>query len=143
MTTSTTILPGVKSIYAVKREHLPSRVDLQGICRMPVAILTTLMPIPFCDSPECSCITQSENGAKLDTASLKFHSTKLLPSTESTAFVVEAIDGKTYLIGCKEHPTPQVKCTHSFAAAKGDGAGFFYEITHTAIKSLIECQVFL
>ena len=140
MRTTKQILPGVKEIGWVRCEHLVNDIALRGIAMMPVPILTEIHNVPFFDEPTCECVTENDGGNRTDTAKLKFASEDLLPLKEHLAFVVTAIDGNSYIIGARETPFPVVKLTISFGDADGEGAGFIYEITHTAIKSLVPCH---
>lgn len=141
MKSTTQILPGIKAVGWVDCRHLPKRVDLHGICRSPVAVLTTITPVEFFDEPECRCKTEKEGGCSTDTATLKFHCAVLLPIHRRLGFVVTDVNGKSYLIGGCEPPFPSVKVEHFCGAPDGDGAGFYYEITHNAIKSMVECVI--
>lgn len=140
MRTTKQILPGVKEIGWVRCEHLVNDIALRGIAMMPVPVLTQIHNVPFFDEPTCECVTENDGGNRTDTAKLKFASEDLLPLKEHLAFVVTAIDGNSYIIGARETPFPVVKLTISFGNTDGDGAGFIYEITHKAIKSLVPCH---
>ena len=141
MQTTKQILPGVKEIGWVKSEHLLKNISLRGISMMPVPILSDIHKVLFFDEPTCECVTEKDGGNSIDTAKLKFSSEELLPLKEHLAFVVTAIDGKSYIIGAHETPFPVVKLTVSFGSSNGEGAGYIYEITHKAIKSLVPCHI--
>lgn len=141
MKTSTQILPGVKAIGWVDCRLLPPFVALHGITRNMIAILTDIHPVAVFDDAECSCTTERENGNIKDKASLKFHSDELLPLHEPIGFVVTDIAGMSYVIGQREHPIPQVKAEIRFGAPDGDSAGYYYEVTHVAIKSMVPCKI--
>lgn len=139
MRTTTQILPGIKSIGWLDCQHLPRRVDLHGICGTPVAVLTAVTPIAFFEEPECECKTERESGHSNDTAKLKFRCGVLLPIHRTLGFVVTDVNGKSYLIGSQEPPFPKLKVDMRCGTPEGDPAGYHYEITHTAIKSMVEC----
>lgn len=140
MKTTTQILPGVRAIGWLDCRLLQRRVDLHGICRTKVPVLTAVERINFFDEPTCSCKTLRESGLVTATASLKFHSDALLPIHRDLGFVVTDQSGNNYLIGCKEPPFPKVEVEMSAGAPDGDGAGFFYTVSHTALATLIECS---
>lgn len=141
MKTTTTILPGVKAIGWVDCEKLPRRVDLHGICRTPVPVLTAINPVEFFDEPDCRCKTVKESGSFTDTATLKFSCGELLPIHLHIGFVVTDTNGKSWLIGAKEAPFPKLNVEHRLGECDGDAAGFQYEITHVAIKSMVACLI--
>ncbi len=141
MKTSIQILPGIKSIGWVDCRCLPRRVDLSGICRMPVAILTDIHPIDFLDEPTCECKTEKENGGYKDTATLSFLTGKKLPVGASFGLVVTDVNDNSYLIGSLESPHPVVGCVQRTGTPSGESAGFQYEITHVSIKSMVPCII--
>lgn len=141
MKTSTHILPGVLRIGYVRTEHLPRAVALHGICRQPVALLTDVEWLDFFDTPDCRCRSEKDSAGYTDTASLKFHCARLIPFCEGLGFVVQDIQGAHYLIGAQEPPLPRVAVELLMGAPDGESGGFRYEVTHTAIKSLIPCVV--
>ena len=99
MRTSTQILPGIMAIGWVDCRHLPKRVDLSAICRMPVAILTDIHPIPFFDEPTCECRTKKDGGGYEDTATLKLLTGTELQRYTTSGFVVTDVNGNSYLLG--------------------------------------------
>lgn len=143
MRKNTQILPGVKSIGCVDCLKLVDNVALRGICRMLVPVMTDVQMVEVFDEAECSCKTERDNRQNTDTASLKFLAPELLPIHLHLGFVVTDVNDKQYLIGAKEPPYPQVKIEHRCGLPSGDGAGFFYEVTHIALKSLVQCTATL
>ena len=141
MKCSTQILPGVKAIGWLDCRNLPRRVDLTGICGMPLPILTDIHWLNFFGEPDCRCQSKKENGGYQDTASLKFRAAEKLPRGVPLGFVVTDVSGKSYLIGSQEHPYPQCEPEQSTGSPSGDAAGFEYEVKHIALKSLIPCIV--
>lgn len=141
MKTSTQILPGIKAIGWLDCRHLPRRVDLSGICGMPVAILTDIHPIPFFDEPTCECKTKKDGGGYEDTATLKFLTDRKLPRGAAFGFVVTDVNDNSFLIGSLESPCPLVECEQRTGLPSGDAAGFSYEIKHVSIKSMVPCVI--
>lgn len=141
MKTSKQILPGIKFIGWLDSRHLQRRVDLMGVCGMPLPILTDIHPIMFFNDPECTCQTTKEGPGYTDTASLNFLTDERLPMERDIAFVVTDVNDKSYLIGSREHPQPIVNGTRNTGVPSDSPAGYSYEITHTAIKTLIPCLV--
>lgn len=134
-------LPGVKNIHYLDCSHILDNVALRGICQMPVPVLTAINAVDVCDEAECECQTERNGRSRFDTATLKFLSAEQLPNSINLGFVVTDVDGNSFLIGAKEPPFPQIKMTIRFGLPSGDGAGYFYEVTHVAIKSLIPCTI--
>ena len=141
MRTTQQILPGIKAIGWVLCDKLIADIALRGIAGMAVPVLTDIHAVDFFGEPECACVTANDNGNRLDTATLKFASENILPLHSHIAFVVTDINGCSYIIGAKEAAFPVVKLTISFGTSDGDSAGFIYEITHSAIKSLVRCDI--
>ena len=133
MRTTKQILPGVKFIGWVYADRLIPDIALRGIAGMPVPILTDIHDVAFFDEPKCECMTTNDNGNRLDTATL--------PVNAHIAFIVTDISGGSYIIGSRETPFPVIKRTISFGNTANECAGVKYEITHTAIKSLVKCDI--
>ncbi len=142
MNTNIQILPGIRFIGYFDLDKLATepRFDLAGICGMSVAVLTDVIPVDFFDDPECRNVTEKINGQNQDKVSLKFHSHALIEIHKHLGFVVTDIAGKSYVIGNQMPPFPQVKTELNCGAPDGDGAGFYYEISHVALASLVPCS---
>ena len=140
MKTSTQILPGIKFIGWVDSRHLPNRVDLSAICGMTVAVLTDIHEVAFFDTPECECVTKKDGAGYEDTASLKFSTGKRLPISDFLAFVITDVNDRSFLIGSKERPAIAAPKQSTGTPSNG-AAGFEYEVTHVAIKSMAPCVI--
>ena len=134
-----TWLPGVNRIGWIDCEKLQRRVDLHGICETVVPILTEITEIDFFDEAEAGKKTSKENGSRVDDAKIKFHCATLLPIHKHLGFIVTDNSGQDYLIGCAEPPYPKINVELGVGDCDGDGAGFYYEITHTAICTMMKC----
>lgn len=143
MNTNIQILPGIRFIGYFDLDKLAAepRFDLAGICGMTVSILTDVIPIDFFDNPECRNVTEKINGQNQDKVSLKFHSHSLIEIHKCLGFVVTDIAGNSFVIGNQLPPFPQVKPEFNCGAPDGDGAGFYYEVSHVAIKSMVPCKI--
>lgn len=137
MRTTRQILPGIKAIGWVRCDNLIADIALRGIA----GVLTDINAVDFFGEPECACVTANDNGNRLDTATLKFASENELPLHSHIAFVVTDICGCSYIIGAKEAAYPVIKRTISFGDTSNDRACTEYEITHSAIKSLVRCDI--
>lgn len=141
MNTTRQILPGVKAIYQLECNHLLENVALRGICKMSVPVLTALNEVEIFDNAECECQTERSDSASIDTATLKFQCEKYLPSHLHLGFVVVDVNGDSYLIGAKEPPFPIVKVQRKCGTPGDDSSCYRYEVSHTAVKSLIPCTI--
>lgn len=141
MRTTIQILPGVKAIGWLDCRNLPRRVDLLGICVMPLPILTDIHSIPFFGEPECKCQRKKSTAGYEDTATLKFLTSEDLPHGIPLGFVVTDINDNSFLIGSRETPHPTIECEQRTGSPTGDAAGYFCEVKHVALKSLIPCDI--
>ena len=143
MNTNIQILPGIRFIGYFDLDKLAAepRFDLAGICGMTVPVLTDIIPVDFCDDPECRNVTERINGQNQDKATLKFHSHTLIEIHKRLGFVVTDIAGNSFVIGNQLPPFPQIKVELYCGTPDGDGAGFYYEISHAAIKSMVPCKI--
>lgn len=140
MNSNCQILPGIKKLYWVDCDKLPTRIDLYAAAGMKVALLAELNEITFFGFPECKCTTEKvKNGWKQE-ASLKFLSSDDIPLFKNIAFVVTDVSDESYIIGFNEHPFPTVKREYNMAKP-GDKAGFNYEISHSALRSMVKCLI--
>ena len=142
MNTNIQILPGIRFVGYIDLDKLAAepRYDLAGICGMSVVILTDVIPVDFFDDPECRNVTEKINGQNQDRVSLKFHSHSLIEIHKNLGFVVTDNAGHSYVIGNQLPPFPQIKFELNCGAPDGDGAGFYYEVTHVALSSLVPCK---
>lgn len=141
MKTSTQILPGIKRIYYIDSAKLPFRVDLSHICGMEIAILNDLVPVEFYDTPSCSCTSKNDGKTITQEAKLEFHSNIRLPQNIRPSFVVTDVNDNNFLIGSKEMPLPKVGYTYDAGKPGSTEAGYKYEISHNAIRTLIPCTI--
>ena len=141
MRTARQILPGIRFIGWVLCDNLIADIALRGIAGMAVPVLTDIHAVDFFGEPECDCVTANDGGNRLDTASLKFASDCTLPLHSHLAFVVTDISRNSYIIGAKEAAFPVIKRTITFGGTADERACIEYEITHSAIKSLVRCDI--
>lgn len=141
MNNSCQILPGIKKIYYTLCDQLQPRIDLQAIAGMKVAILSDLEEIPFFGTPECKCSTEKDKNGWNQKVSLKFRSSEVIPVDDNLAFIVGDVNDRWFVIGAKENPYPVITVEKNTGSPSGDAAGFYYEINHESLRSLIECLV--
>ncbi len=141
MKTSTQILPGIKFIGWVYSRHLPFRVDLMAVCGHMVVLMTDVHPIIFTSDPECVCKTERKGAAYQDTVTLKFRSTEHLECGIGLGFVVIDVEGNSWLIGSREAPGAVLDLDRNCGLPSGDAAGFAYQVSHVAIRSMVPCMI--
>ena len=135
------ILPGIKRIGYVNSKHLPRRVDLTAISGLEVPLLTAMVDVNFFDEPTCECKYEQSSGGGMETVSLKFTTGRRLPRSPYIALVVTDVMDRSFLIGSKENPLPVLNATHRIGTPSGDAGGWYYEITHMAIRGLVRCRI--
>ena len=141
MNSSCQILPGVKKLFWVECNRLPTRIDLHAVVDLPVALLADLNEITFFGRPECQRVTVKENNGWRQEATLKFRAGEDLPFYKNIAFVVTDVNGDSYIIGANEKPYPVLKSEYKTGSPSGDPAGFTYEISHNALRTLVKCII--
>lgn len=140
MNSSCQILPGIKKLYWVERRYLQKRIDLYAMASQQVAILCDLNEIIFSGDPDCRCVTSKENNGWHQESTLKFRTAHAIPCAD-IAFIVTDVSGQSYLIGAYEMPYPLIKWEYKSGTPSGDPAGFEYEITHNALRTLVKCVI--
>jgi hypothetical protein len=141
MNTSSQFLPGIKRIFCIPCSSIIPNVALRNIAKMASPILTKPSEIQFFGVPTCSATTEQDNRQSKMSATLKFKSA-WSPCSYPLAFIIEDVNGGLSLMGAKEPPFPSVKQTSNSGSPSGDPAGFSYEITHIALKTLCPCVMF-
>lgn len=134
-------LPGIKSIGFVDPEYLQPNVAFKSIAGIPVGVFCIINSISLCGDASCEAVTEYDNNGRSQKTTLKFSTTDVLPTYFKLAFIVADTNGDSYLIGAKENPYPVIKCSKSFGTPSGDPAVYSYEISLSALKSLIPCRI--
>ena len=131
-------LPGIRHIAYVDAEALTPHITLQELAKIPVGIFARLSFVPF-DKKTALCETETEfdNNATLETATLTFVSTEMLPTDKKLAFVISCVNGEQWLIGSKEAPFPFVKKEASSGLPEGDTNTIQYTVTYTNKVALV------
>ncbi|MCH5215257.1 MAG: hypothetical protein J1E97_08715, partial [Muribaculaceae bacterium] len=113
-----------------------------GICRQKFNILTEITEIPFFDSPDCQLERTKSGAVRSEKVTLKFSTDCPPEENGNLAFVVRDQLDRVFLIGSKETPKAVMNVTVSTGTPSGSPAAAEIEITHTAIKTLVECEIF-
>lgn len=138
---STLSLPGIRKIGFLECSKLSSQMMMKSIAGVPIAILTDIVNVIFSGEPTCVSVDDNDNNGRAEKSTLKFTTTQEIPNDKPIAFVVQCVNGKSYIIGTKERPFPIVKITNNTGTASGDVSSFSVEISHIAIKSLLSVVV--
>ena len=76
---------------------------------MPVSVFAPTTPIELYGDASCEAVSEHDNGSSLEKTTLQFTTTDKIPTSQELAFVVEDVQGNTYVIGQKEAPYPMVE----------------------------------
>ena len=132
-------LPGIKKVSYVQCESLPEDIVLSCAADIPVAVFTSAQEIALCEEGSCECESFEKDTTPVENARLRFRTTDLIPFTGALAFIIEDVEGKTYLIGQNEYPHPKIRRTWSSGAPSQGPAGWSVEVTFEAERALIPC----
>lgn len=134
-------LPGIRKIGYVNCSALSPELMMKSIAGAPIAILTDIKDVPFTGEPSCKAVDDNDNNGRCEKSTLEFITTSKIPVSSPIAFIVQCVNGKQYIIGTAEAPFPIVKITNDTGARAGNASAFAVEVTHSAIKSLIEINI--
>ena len=134
-------LPGIKSLAYVFSDNLNNNIAMQAVAKMPIVIFAPLNTIAF--TGECTCIVENtnENNGSAETATLTFQSQVELPEDHPVAFVITDVMDRTYILGAKEAPYPQIGVSKGFGLPEADPNAISYEIKYQSIKALVACSL--
>ena len=134
-------LPGIKSLAYVFSDNLNNNIAMQAVAKMPIMIFAALTPLPF--TGECTCVVENtnENNGTAETATLSFQSQVELPEDHPVAFVIIDVMNRTYLLGAKEAPYPQIGVSKGFGLPDSEAHAITYEVKYQSIKALVACSL--
>ena len=134
-------LPGIKSLAYVFSDNLNNNIAMQAVAKMPIVIFAPLNPIA--STGACTCIVENtnENNGSAETATLTFQSQVELPEDHPVAFVITDVMDRTYILGAKEAPYPQIGVSKGFGLPEADPNAISYEIKYQSIKALVACSL--
>lgn len=132
-------IPGIKAIAWLRSDDLPRNIAMRAVAGAPLGeIDAQLTPVTFIGFPECQLSVQKIGAGFYESVSLKFDSLDILPIRENISLVVYDILGRRFLIGAREAPFPEFKSQCSFGKPGGDPAVISYEVSHVALRSMLE-----
>ena len=131
-------LPGIRHIAYVDAEALTPHITLQALAKIPVGIFARLFPISF-DKRSALCETETEfdNNSSLETATLSFASTEVLPLDRKLCFVITFVNGEQWLLGTHEPPFPFVGKDSNSGLPDGDANTIKYTVNYTNKIALV------
>ena len=134
-------LPGIVAISYLECSDLPKNIEMRSLAGIPVAISGIISAVCFSGSPTCITESEYDSHAQSERTTLTFVSVGELPIRHRLAFVVQDVNGHSYLIGHLEAPHPTVRCTGSLGIPSEEKAGYTYEVTLIGRKTLIEVNL--
>lgn len=129
-------LHSVKSIGYLPCSLLPDDIILKHLSGMPVGVFNSATPIGLYGDASCEAASEHDNGSSLEKTTLQFTTTDEIPTSQELAFVVEDVQGKSYVIGQKETPFPMVEIDTKIDSKENVK---HIKVVFTAKKSLIKC----
>lgn len=138
MTTCKTTLPGISFIAYTSCANLPDHLALKAKAGATPIVATTYDAIPFV-AAECVNVSSYDTHDRSETATLSFDTIVDIPENIPIAFLVRAVDGKSYIIGAKELPYPIVSLQQKKGLPDGDSNVTHVEVTLTSFKAFITC----
>lgn len=134
-------LPGIFKIGYLEAEKLSPQLMLKSQAGIPIAVLTDIVDVAFIGKPTCSAVSEDDNNGRSEKTTLVFSTLQDIPTDRALAWVVQCVNGKNYLIGTKERPSPIMKISEDLGAPSGNVSAIEIEITHIALKSLLPVAV--
>ena len=131
-------LPGVRFVGIVDCLKLQPGLREAAAAGLTVGAHTSVEAVPFVNATVES-VTEYSHGAPIETATLKFRTSKFLPIDLQLGFVVEDVRGNSWLIGAAEPPYPKVSLTRKTGLPGGDPAAWEIEVKAVGQRSLLPC----
>lgn len=130
-------LPGILRVGYVRCSALMPNIRLRARAGVPVAVLTDINWLNIHSDATCQTVISYDNHGEVESTTLQFYTSDKLPARRCLSFVVETIDGGSWLIGSAEPPFPTIELTHSTGEVGGQRAGTTVKVTLKSIKSFI------
>lgn len=131
-------LPGIRFIGVVDCEKLQPGLREASLAGLIVAAHTAVEEVPFVNAT-VEAVGECSRGAPVETATLKFRTSKFLRIDIQLGFVVTDITGKSWLIGAAEPPFPKVSLTRKTGLPGGDPAVWEIEVKAVGQRALLPC----
>lgn len=135
--------PGIKSIGYVFADQIPANTIYNAVAGIPINLFLTPTPVPVAGATTCEIVSSNENNGIAQSLTLTFSTALQLPRHRPLAFIIEDVNGNTFLIGQPERPHLSVEGTRQTGSPAGDSAVTTYEVKHTAPIALKPCKMVL
>lgn len=132
-------LPGIKTIRYVFADSLVANILQRALANVPVAVFADSVPVPLIGDAVCETDSQFQNNGFIEKVQLSFSSLDSLPSHSHICFIIETVNGNSYLIGTKEHPFPIVKFSSTSGSLDNEKAVNKFAVSYSNSIALIPC----
>lgn len=133
-------LPGITKIRYVYAETLTADISLRAMAGVPVAVYADSFPVTHIGDAVCETDSQFMNNGYIEKALLSFSSLDDLPTHHHLCFIIDTVNGCTYLIGTKEHPFTIIKKASTTGATDNEKAVNKYTVSYSNLVALVPCN---
>ena len=134
-------LPGITAISYLPCTDLPADLIYQALTDCPVTITSSATEIDLKSIPTCELEESPDNNTQTEKAKLSFTTLDTFPTSTPLAFLITTAAGSHYILGARERLYPTVKVTTNTSKPDADAAVHRYEVSFTARKALIPCNL--
>ena len=131
-------LPGIRFVGVVDCEKLQPNLREMAMAGLTVAAHTDVEAVPFVNAT-AEAVSECSHGAPVETATLKFRTSKFLRIDIQMGFVITDVSGRSWLIGAAGPPFPKVSLTRKTGLPGGDPAVWEIEVKAVGQRSLLPC----
>ena len=132
-------LPGIKTIRYVFADSLLANILQRALANVPVAVFADAVPVALVGDAICETDSQFQNNGCIEKVQLSFSSLDSLPTHAHICFIIETVNGKTFLVGTKEHPFPIVKFSSTSSSLDNEKAVNKFAVSYSNSMALIPC----
>ena len=133
--------PGIKSIGYIFADHIPANTVYNAVAGMPVNLFVKPTPVCLAANAVCQVEESNESNGIAQTVTLSFRTAHQLPRHRPLAFIIEDVNGNTFLIGQPERPHLSISRTRQTGTPESESAVTTYEVKHTAPIAFKPCKV--
>ncbi|MBR3564722.1 MAG: hypothetical protein IKN91_00115 [Paludibacteraceae bacterium] len=135
--------PGIKSVGYIFADHIPANSVYNAVAGIDINLFVKPTPICIIADATCEVDESNESNGIAQSVTLSFRSTSELPRHRPLAFVIEDVNGNTFLLGQPERPHLAVARTRQTGTPSGESAVISYEVTQTAPIALKPCKMII